>query len=57
MWKGSSYSDFQGAQEPEIDYEDDTNENKVMLKELVLETLIKKQEKNIIIYQISKLIL
>lgn len=40
MWKGSSYSDFQVAQEPEIDYEDDTNENKVMLKELVLETLI-----------------
>lgn len=24
---GSSYSDFQGVQEPEIDYEDDTNEN------------------------------
>eukprot|EP00105_Crassostrea_gigas_P026547 XP_011447543.1 PREDICTED: uncharacterized protein LOC105342326 isoform X2 [Crassostrea gigas] len=24
---GSAYSSFQGVQEPEIDYEDDTNEN------------------------------
>lgn len=40
MRQGSAYSSFQGVQEPEIDYEDDTNENEVMPKEIVLETFI-----------------